>query len=245
MPQNRGSIRPYISPDTFRAAAKWILDDTEDTNLTADRIQELNHGDIIYLKTDFLLAFLTELLDLISVRFILLTNNSDYNIPTDPNNGDFHSLLDHPQLIHWFGVNVVPSFQSHPKITQVPLGIAGRQWSHGSDEVLKQTTCDHIACLKESFKDNKNRKLTLYVNFNPQTHPSRVILADSLQANGFQNVTTRKPYHEYLQELKQYRYCLCPRGTHHAGHRSAGHFGRNLLDFLMYPHKNPVFRQWL
>ena len=59
----------------------------------------------------------------------------------------------------------------------------------------------------------------LYVNFSPRTHPSRE--EAFVVAKGLKEVTIESdiPYKDYLQNLGEHKFCLCPRGNGIDTHR--------------------------
>jgi len=79
------------------------------------------NGIIIFVSSTSLSYFL-RLIPMFPSRFILVTGNSDYTIPTSVIPlSTFYTMLNNPNLIHWFSVNCIVN--DHPKVTQVPIGL--------------------------------------------------------------------------------------------------------------------------
>jgi hypothetical protein len=135
----------------------------------------------------------------INSPFTLVTHNSDYPVTIR----DFH-LLNHPHLKSWYAQNV--NFQ-HNKLRGLPIGLQNKRWGiEKKNELLSAT------------RRIQKTKL-LYVNFSPRTHPSRE--EAFVVAKGLKEVTIESdiPYKDYLQNLGEHKFCLCPRGNGIDTHR--------------------------
>lgn len=76
-------------------------------------------GAILHVCTQALPTFVQKVLPTITVKFKLLTNNSDATLPDDYP-VESNTLLNHPLLIHWFSQNWTGN---HEKVTQIPIGL--------------------------------------------------------------------------------------------------------------------------
>lgn len=119
--EDRRGSAPYISGDTFREFADFIIDET---NLFLP-FERIGIGDVIFVRPEEMAYFVNELNPQIPSPYILISHNSDESIP-----GEFASILDDVKLIGWFGHNVEGT--SHPKLHPLPIGIANRSWKHGN-----------------------------------------------------------------------------------------------------------------
>ena len=68
---------PYISGDGFRAMADHVFDETD----IALRSSEIQKGDIVFVKTDFLKRFFSRINRYIKHEYILVTHNADDGAP--------------------------------------------------------------------------------------------------------------------------------------------------------------------
>ena len=73
--QNRSSSLPYLSGDTFRAYADFVIDET---NLGSPfSAKKVKPGNTIFLKVDYLEHFFRKIHPKIRSRYILITHNGD------------------------------------------------------------------------------------------------------------------------------------------------------------------------
>jgi hypothetical protein len=79
----------------------------------------LYDGAVLHVCSSALPVFVEHVLPTISVKFKLLTNNSDATLPDDYS-VECTAILNHPNLIHWFSQNWVGT---HPNVTQIPIGL--------------------------------------------------------------------------------------------------------------------------
>lgn len=135
----------------------------------------------------------------LSSPFILISHNSDDGIKSDD-----LDLLNHPFLIKWFAQNC--EF-SHEKLSALPIGITNRQWGKEKYSLIVEASRDY------------QKKQMLYANFSIDTHASRQILLNIISS--MKNVTKshKLTYENYLKELAQHKFCLCPRGNGIDTHR--------------------------
>jgi hypothetical protein len=87
--------------------------------LDPDWYANLHAGAILHVCTQALPAFVQNVLPTLSVRFKLLTNNSDATLPDDYQ-AEVNTLLASPLLIHWFSQNWVGQ---HEKVSRIPIGL--------------------------------------------------------------------------------------------------------------------------
>ena len=79
----------------------------------------LREGAILHVCTQALPGFVQKVLPVISVRFKLLTNNSDATLPDDYRN-EVDMILASPFLIRWFSQNWIGT---NEKVVQIPIGL--------------------------------------------------------------------------------------------------------------------------
>jgi hypothetical protein len=165
---------------------------------TATDIALIDSCDKIFVYTHFLWYFTAAILPQLDREHILVLHNSDDMI------GPEHLRhLENPKIKEW---HVFGSQFSHPKLRHMPAGLGNKQWAHGDTaELFRQSR--HIVKSK-----------WIYVNFNI-THPSRKNIAEALKDRTDVTYRSGLSYPEYLAELKQHRYCICPRGNNVDSHR--------------------------
>ncbi len=199
--EDRPSSFPYIAGDTFRAYCDYIYDETGNT-VKPDKVK---YGDTIFLKTDFLNDFFTNIHPKIQNPYVLVTHNSDYPIPQG-----YGYMLDDTKLLAWFGQNV-EGYQ-HPKLHPIPIGIANRYWGHGSIEVVSEV---------QQKTKGWAKPILLYMNFAPSTYlPVRGYVYDLFKNKPFCTVSPPKDFRSYLFDLAQTKFGLSPRGNGLDCHRT-------------------------
>lgn len=198
--QNRSSSYPYISGDTFRAFADHIIDETTH----ACRPEQIQKGDIVFLKTDYLGYFFSEIHPWVKEPYILLTHNSDYSVP-----GSFAHFLDDPKLFAWFGQN---TDLVHPKLFPVPIGLANQYWPHGNVDAVNRAV---------DLSSHDPKPIFLYINYSANTSAKRTDGAlTALTKLPCAFVPTRKPFEEYAIDLAHSVFVVSPPGNGLDCHRT-------------------------
>ncbi|MBS1986309.1 hypothetical protein JST99_00040 [Candidatus Dependentiae bacterium] len=204
---NRKSSFPYISGDAFREICDFIIDET----LIPFNPHSVVDGDTIFVNADKLDYFFGTVHPTIEAHYILVTHNSDYDLP-----GLYAAYVDDPKIAAWFGQNVT---LKHPKLFPIPIGLANKHWKHGDPEVVNKA----IATLATKQSDKK----LLYMNFGI-THPNRAAIYALFLEQSFCSIRTVKnsiehtgltPY-EHLAELADHLFVLSPRGNGLDTHRT-------------------------
>jgi hypothetical protein len=191
---SRESSVPYISGDTFRAFCDFIIDGTQST-VNTDLVKD---GDTIFLSPNPLLIsfFFKEVHPFIKKKYILVTHNSSRSVP-----GEFYHYLDDDKLIAWFGLDC--DNNSNPKFIPIPEGIANQYWPHGNIKTLTQAL-QHI--------NKTERPWLVYLN-GSKTHKERSEVANFFSDKPWCIKGQHKPYSEYLKDVAQAKFILCPRGS--------------------------------
>ncbi|MEI6242402.1 MAG: hypothetical protein WCP39_03240 [Chlamydiota bacterium] len=195
----RSSSAPYISGDSFRDYANFVLDETGKT-FDPSMVKE---GSTIFVKTDLLPRFFSEFHPKISAHYILITHNSDHPIP-----GPFASYLADEKIIAWFGQNL-ENF-SNPKIHPIPIGFANKCWPHGNPKLIQ----------KAQKQNAYERTIFMYMNFSPSTHPQRKDVHKQFKNAPFCKIEKPKDFYPYLLDLKKTKFVLSPRGNGLDCHRT-------------------------
>lgn len=201
-PKFRHSSFPYISGDTFRSLAKFSVDEFRnpfDLNIMKD-------GDIIFLRNYWMDYFFRVIHPRIKKKYILITNNSVWSSP-----GKYSRMLNDPKIIAWFAQNVNLPYD-HPKLFHIPVGIANAQWAHGDIKILNSL----IPQLPTIPKKN-----LVYINFSNTTNRAARSEATAHLANkSFCYKAKNKPWPEYLMDLAQSKFIICPLGNGLDCHRT-------------------------
>jgi hypothetical protein len=199
--QDRSSSAPYISGDTFRAYADFIIDETN-IPFYPDRVRP---GSTIFVKTDLLNLFFNTIHPLIASPYILITHNSDHPAP-----GNCKMLLDDEKLILWFAQNV--ENYSHPKLQPIPIGIANKYWGHGNTMLidaarnqLQSTTRNQLLSMDFALGTYPKERKAVYNQFVFEPYCSRAFGMD---------------FWSYLLNLTTVKFILSPRGNGLDCHRT-------------------------
>ena len=157
-----------------------------------------NEKNIFFTKIDWIDYFINSILPLIKKPFILVTHNGD-------NSGGAHTkIINHPQLVKWFGQNM--NTVKNIKTEGIPIGLENQMWRRTDFNIIKQN--------KTIPKTN-----LLYLNFSLKTNKSRKIIMDYLLKKGFtQNKSL--PWNEYMKELASYKFAISPEGNGIDCHRT-------------------------
>lgn len=198
--KTRASSYPYISGDTFRSFCNFVIDETQ---VPFDPSQ-VSSGDVIFLKTDYIDYFFTQIHPHIKVRYILLTHNGDYGVTER-----HRHYLEHETLIAWFAQNALIK---HPKLIPIPIGLANRYWGHGDINIVNR------------FMKNQPTKRTIFVyaNFALNTNMKERKEAEKSLSTHISQIyhAPRKAYDKYLQDLTNATFVLSPPGNGFDCHRT-------------------------
>lgn len=197
----RGSSAPYISGDSFRVNCNFTYDEL-DRSLDSTQVE---YGNTIFVKTDYLEEFFCKIHPEIQHDYILVTHNSDYHVP-----GKFEKMLNDNKIIAWFGQNVEEC--DHLKIHPIPIGIANRCWGHGNIDTFKKM---------QIFAPSFSRNIILYMNFAVGTNiAERSKVAAMFRDKSYCVISEPKEMTSYLADLCQSVFVLSPRGNGLDCHRT-------------------------
>jgi hypothetical protein len=110
----------YISSMGFRKSCP-VTSLMDTTHIYEYDFSQIKENDLVYIKTDKLIEF-SKILSDIDKKFVLVSGCSDYTLPFDIFSSDnsFFNFINSDQIIHWYAQNCIIS---HPKITQLPIGM--------------------------------------------------------------------------------------------------------------------------
>lgn len=154
---------------------------------------------IVYTHT----MYVRQLFDVIrglKQKFVIVTHNCDEEVNFEPPDN----------VIRWFAQNVAIT---HPRIESIPIGLENDKWYkdiHKKDKmVIKTGQTKHIRNL-------------LYINHNISTYPGRNkpyrLLAEKTWVTARYG-TNGKGFDEYLDDIYNHKYVICPRGNGIDTHR--------------------------
>jgi hypothetical protein len=154
--------------------------------------------------TKFILPFLDD-----TIQYILYLHNSDHSF-----NEDYKNILESLKIKKVYSQNIDFDSDTNTTISNklhfLPIGIANSMWAHGNLEEL-------YTVMQETYKNTKVN--SVYVNINPNTYDYRKKVLDKIIYKSNFNVSSNKPYIEYLRELASHRFSLCIRGNGLDTHR--------------------------
>lgn len=139
-----------------------------------------------------------------SIEYIFYFHNSDHAVT------DHHKDIFMAKNVRKIYAQNIDTTINSDKITLLPIGMANSMWKHG-DLLSLYKVISQTYLLKKD--------LSIYVNINPATYPYRKIVLEKIIKYGNFDVSTGKPYVDYLSELAKHRFCLCLRGNGIDTHR--------------------------
>lgn len=185
---------PLITGDGFRDSSDFIYDET---NRSFDP-SKVNAGDIIFVKTDFIGEFFRNIHPRIPHPYVVITHNSDYAAP-----GGYREYLDDPKILAWFAQNA--EGYKHKKLIPIPIGLENRYNSNGNPQVVIDAINTFANCSKE---------ITLYLNISIWTsYEERSLVYNMFCDAPYCYSSSRKGYVDFLKDLSESMFVLCPRGN--------------------------------
>jgi len=165
---------------------------------------EWDNPSIVFCYGDYLNEF-SEKMHLFKNPFTLVTHNSDYNISENEMSSN---ILDNPKIIHWYAQNVCIN---HPKLKFIPIGIANRQWQHGSlfVEFYKGLNVDSLI---------SNKTYDVYFNFQISTNSSKRQPCYDALSQKLKFLPGISAFDNFAR-LSKYKFCICPEGNGADTHR--------------------------
>lgn len=193
----RPSSDPYVSGDTFRKYSNLVFDEVKSFN--PDRVK---HGNIIFVKTDLREIFFKTIHPNIKHKYILLTHNSDENIVTEDT-----KYIDE-KIIHWFAQNL--TIPENEKLSLLPIGFENRLYlNNGKVKNLK---------IIENNQNTKINKILSSFNVNTNFRARNELLKILPNYKNVDNRLFDTPL-DYLNNLKNYKFLVCPEGNGIDTHR--------------------------
>ena len=181
-------------------------------------IQSIYEGSIVWIKADWFLAFVQDVLPRVKVPFILIVGATDATFYQDyPEKQALIKAIESPLLIHLFIQNCA---YTHKKITQIPIGIdlhTSVYWPerHGSNKTLLpmqqlkelESICSSLKPTEDrpiksicdfAFNDSMHGKYQRHLDF----HEDRKTIWSILATKGFATHLSQKVSRKELWQLK-------------------------------------------
>ena len=189
------NYNPFISSHTHKF--KDITEFNDNKNYDNPRI--------VFCYGDLIKSF-EKIIHLFVNPFILITHNSDENI-------SYHSdkhivyILNCPKLIRWHAQNVNCL---NEKLHFIPIGIANRQWEHGSLSMYQ--------FINDNYNISSMKNKGVFMNFKIETNPEKRMVC-------YETLFTKVPFLQFTSALDnilrmvEYKFCICPEGNGIDTHR--------------------------
>lgn len=192
---------PFITGDGFRSVSTHIFDETGQNFQPSD----VQQGDTIFVKSDFINVFYEDIHPHISSGYILITHNSDLSASSA-----CRGLLEEDRLIAWLAQNAYDV--SHPKLITIPIGLENRYCQNGYPRRVEKAI--------KRLSDTAKRNIFIYMNFNIATCPKERGEVFSLFKDRSYVISSPKSYTAFLKDLSRSNFVLCPRGNGFDCHRT-------------------------
>jgi len=223
------SSEPFISTDLFLLYSNIILDKPYNVSKIAWTIHS-KEKPIIFIEIYFLNYYLPLLLK-VKRPFVIVTISNDdmcvpyYSYKDHVKEHLHHRLLAQPYLLRWFTKN--PCI-IHPKLSPVPLG---PKWQYTSNHYFGEDKAPTLAILHRHcmtpFENFHSKKPSLlYFHFSQTTFEPFYRPHQKMREHVLEICQTRFPlstptdFENYIIDLRQHRFCLCPPGRGLDTHRT-------------------------
>jgi len=185
---------PYVSGDTFRKMANFVLEERK-----SFKTSDVKTNDIIFVDGDLIETFFEKFHNRISQKYILITHNSTKTIDQE-----FEKLIDN-KIIHWFAENL--TIRNNKKFSALPLGLENKKYlKNGETNSYKRVSIkkDKLVLCSFATQTNKEERQGLY---------------DIALENKNIDIDIFDNHKEYIENLSKYKFNLCPSGAGLDTHR--------------------------
>lgn len=191
----RPSSAPYISGDTFRSISDHIYDESKKLNP-----KKVKKNDIVFVSSDLVNQYFKKIHKKIENKYILISHNSDKNITEKEK-----EYLD-DKVIYWFAQNL--SIKQDEKLGVIPIGLENLRY-HLNGELGDFVT-----------KTNIVKKNMVLASFSVSTNQEvRENLLNLSKNKSFIEIKKFLDHKTYFENLKLYKFNLCPEGNGLDTHR--------------------------
>ena len=151
--------------------------------------KDVEDGDVVFVKTDFLDFFVANMLPYIRTSFTLIT----------PSIACTETILDNVNVCRWMAMHMSIH---HPKLTHIPIGLAEPDSPIGDQRIVQECMTKHV-----------DKKPGVFVPPMGASHPVRSRIDALDHPMLIRSATTHLPFCEYLKKVAEYTYVLCPVGN--------------------------------
>ncbi|NLK47089.1 MAG: hypothetical protein GX297_10635 [Treponema sp.] len=125
----RPSSAPFLSGDSFRKISDITADSDSSFENLKNTVSDLSPSAVIFVQSNYLLKFQSEILPYIKTQFILISHNSDTNIDEK-----FAELATSPLLLKWFAQNCTDTILAvSPKVVPLPIGLENQRFHNAGN----------------------------------------------------------------------------------------------------------------
>ncbi len=197
----RPSSHPFLTGDTLRNYSDHIFDETKTLNPKL-----VKNNDVVFLKTELKDIYFKNYHKEIDSNYILLTHNSDI-----PINDEDTKFIDE-NIIHWFAMKL--NVNMNDKISPIPSGLENRY-------LRRNGKVDNFNKVYSSYLLNPDiKKDKILSSFNVlSNYEIRSKLLQQVKDDDKVNIKNFQSSLEYLNELSNYSFNLCPEGNNYESHR--------------------------
>lgn len=187
---------PFTSEYAFKNISDFVLSNIQMENLDFDP-KAVFDGAIVYVQGDQMKRFFSDYHPKIRHKYVLITHGKDRSLPKK-----FAVWLKSPKIIAWLSRN--PSLIGYPKFYPIPIGVNERIVSTANQFTGTYKVVNEIPCEKEHL---------LYLNISTYDRiPQRKLVCDLFSPLDYCYSPERKPFEEYLLDLKRSVFVLSPEG---------------------------------
>ena len=140
------------------------------THLINYDFSQIKENSIIYICVSAIPYFINNIFYKLPYNIILVTGDNDETVPSDFFNketGDFLRFIECDKLIHWYSQNCI--LTTHPKITQMPIGLdyhtmstQDHLWGKQLSPLDQESMLEHIKLNSKPFYEREKKA---YSNF--------------------------------------------------------------------------------
>lgn len=220
---------PYPNTDFYITVSDRIIINPTNLQNSIESFGNKTVCPVIFIQSELLPQCYSNLLKVRRNYVLITTGNDDIQAPyilSSEMHGKVEALLSSHHLKAWFTKN--PCIK-HPKISPIPLGpkfqyVSTRFFGEPKTEILQKL---HKYCLSPYTDFRRNKPNTLYFNFSVGTTDNPFIrehqgirkrIREELLNAGFEE-NVAKPFEEYLCDIREHQFCVCPPGRGVDTHR--------------------------
>ncbi len=193
----RPGSSPFISGDTLRKEAIFIFDETQ-----TFKPSQVKNNDLVFMKSDLKNIYFKIIHPQIESKYILISHNSDEEI-----NDKDKNLVD-DKIVHWFAQNL--AILNNNKFSAIPIGFENRRY-------LNNGKLNNLKKIEKHQTSKNNMILSSYnsaTNFDLRSNLDDIVK----EIETIDNKIFATPK-EYLLNLSNYKFLLCPEGNGIDTHR--------------------------